>query len=95
MSTEVTDEEIEKAFLEVLRESLELNPRGLFTIKELCKYSPKTLNISDEDEQRRVLTGIYDLFLKGYLAWEYDFEETNPPFCHITHRGKEMLKRDI
>ncbi len=95
MSTEVTDEEIEEVLLEVLRQSPELNPRGIFTIQQLCKYSPETLNNSNEYEQRRVLTVIYNLFLKGYLAWGHDFKDPIPPFCHITHRGKEMLKRDI
>lgn len=98
MSTEVTDDEIEKELLELLRKGLELNKHGLFTIKQfckLCKYNQKTLNISDEDDQRRVLTGFYDLFLKGYLSWGHNFEKPKPPLFHITHRGKDMLKRDI
>ena len=94
MSTEVTDEEIEKVLLEKLRDDLVHNP-GLFTIKELCSCYPSTLNNYGKDEQRRVLTGIYDLFRNGYLAWGHDLEEPNPPLCHITHWGKEKLNKEI
>ena len=96
MSTEVTDEEIEKVLLEVLRKICESNPLGPQTINELCeeyKYSRKHLTISEDDEQRRVLSVIYGLFRNGHLAWGYNFEKPTAPHCHITDRGKEMLKR--
>ena len=94
MSTEVTDEEIEKALLDVLRKFLELNHRGCLSFKELSISFPRNRKGNGE-EQRRVLTGIHDLFLKGYLAWGHDFKNPTPPAIHITRRGIEMLERDI
>lgn len=52
----------------------------------------RRLNIGHriEDEQA-LLTFWSDLFRSGYLAWGYDLSNIDPPFCHITDRGRRVL----
>jgi hypothetical protein len=43
------------------------------------------------ESQQAILTAFYDLFRTGYLAWGYDLNNADPPFCHVTERGRRVL----
>lgn len=42
--------------------------------------------------QQAMLTFWGDLFRMGYLAWGYDLNNPNPPFCHLTRQGRMALE---
>lgn len=43
-----------------------------------------------EDEQA-LLTQLHDFFRTGYLAWGYNIMNPNPPFFHLTEKGRKTL----
>lgn len=52
------------------------------------------LNIAHNAElELAVLTTWSDLFRTGYLAWGFNLSNPNPPFFHITDRGRRALER--
>lgn len=54
----------------------------------------RRLNINHNAEQElAVLTLWGDLFRTGYLAWGFNLSNPNPPFFHITDRGRRALER--
>lgn len=44
------------------------------------------------DQERALLTVWHDLFRTGYLAWGHNLSNPEPPFCHITDKGRKVLK---
>ena len=42
--------------------------------------------------EQAVLTLFYDLFRNGHLAWGHNFNNTDPPFCHVTDQGRKTLE---
>ena len=44
-----------------------------------------------QQHQQALLTLYYDLFRTGHLAWGLNLSNTDPPHCHVTARGREML----
>lgn len=46
---------------------------------------------SQKDAQEGLLTLWYDLFREGYLSWGSDMASPNPPFCHLSERGRAFL----
>lgn len=49
------------------------------------------LDRTDESEQA-LLTIWYDLFRNGDLSWGYNLSNPDPPFCHLTEKGRTFLK---
>lgn len=47
----------------------------------------------NRDAERAVLTVFHDLFRNGYLAWGFDANNTDPPFCHVTAQGRTVLQQ--
>src|SRR4051812_21502647 len=43
------------------------------------------------EREQALLTFWSDLFRSGYLAWGYNLSNIDPPFCHITDRGRRVL----
>ncbi len=43
-------------------------------------------------EQQLLLTIWGDLFREGIIAWGADIDNMNPPFCHLTDRGRRALR---
>ena len=41
--------------------------------------------------EQALLTLWYDLFRTGQLAWGLNLANQNPPFCHLTDRGRKTL----
>ena len=44
------------------------------------------------DGQQAILTYWYDLFRNGILSWGYNLSNPDPPFCHVTDHGRNVLK---
>jgi len=45
------------------------------------------------DLEQAILTQWHDLFRTGYFAWGLNLSNPNPPFFHITDRGRRTLER--
>ena len=82
---------IKKTILDVVRE-LEPQGPGMFQQGSVLNECVKRLSMRDGDSQRALLTYWHDLFRTGYLAWGYNLSNPNPPFLHITERGRNILK---
>jgi hypothetical protein len=49
------------------------------------------MSSSDPVQVHVLLTIWHDLFRTGVLAWGWDFQQSAPPLCHLTERGRQML----
>lgn len=47
---------------------------------------------NNRDFEEAVLTQWADLFRTGLLAWGLDISNPNPPFFHLTERGRQVLQ---
>ncbi len=47
---------------------------------------------NDEELDQALLTFWHDLFRTGHLAWGKDVWNADPPFCHVTERGRRALQ---
>lgn len=48
---------------------------------------------NDSDLERAILAQWNDLFRTGYLGWGLNLSNPDPPFFHITDRGRSALER--
>lgn len=48
---------------------------------------------TDPELEQAILTEWHDLFRTGYLAWGLNIGNPNPPFFHLTERGRKALER--
>jgi hypothetical protein len=39
-----------------------------------------------------LLTYMYDLFRTGHLSWGFNYENPDPPWCHLTEKGRKALQ---
>ncbi len=39
-----------------------------------------------------LLTYLYDLFRTGHLSWGMNYENPDPPWCHLTEKGRKALE---
>jgi len=49
-------------------------------------------NARDKSDQQRLLLAWHDLFRTGHLCWGYSLGDPNPPFYHVTERGRQALQ---
>lgn len=88
----VTGEMIRRTFLEVIDEfsKKESSLQSGIVLREV----ELRLQVSRDFElQQAILTFWGDLFRMGYLAWGYDLNNPNPPFCHLTRQGRMALEQ--
>jgi hypothetical protein len=45
----------------------------------------------DPELEKAILTVFHDLFRIGHLAWGLNLANPNPPFFHVTERGRRSL----
>ena len=50
-----------------------------------------TLQYGNPALEEMVLTEWHDLFRTGFLSWGFNLSNPNPPFCHLTNRGRTAL----
>lgn len=88
----MTGSQIRKALLESVNELADAGG-GRQTIAVFTKIKEK-LNIphNDIDIQQALLTMWGDLFRNGYLCWGQNLDNPNPPFFHITEKGRKILR---
>jgi hypothetical protein len=81
---------------QVLLEAVELCDRrgeGHMQTRVILKEVVEQLSPTQRQQyQQALLTLYYDLFRTGHLAWGVNLSNTDPPHCHVTARGREMLK---
>lgn len=46
----------------------------------------------DMDAQQALLTMWHDLYRSGHLSWGFNIDNPEPPFCHMTDRGRAFLE---
>lgn len=81
--------ELRRALLQVVAEragSSNLQPASVVNeVARRVKLGPGI------EAEQALLTFWSDLFRSGYVAWGYNLDNANPPFCHITERGRRIL----
>lgn len=48
--------------------------------------------LRDQDQQIALLTLWNDLLRQGQIGWGFNVANPDPPFCHLTARGREALR---
>ncbi|WP_017416230.1 hypothetical protein [Clostridium tunisiense] len=85
--------QIRERLLEVISEYSKQGP-GYFQQSNVLRETAKSLDIKGDLELEQILlTEWNELFRIGYLAWGYDIANPEPPFCHLTLKAKENLKK--
>lgn len=86
-----TGEEIRRRLLEVIAEYSGTD--ASFQSGVVLREAQRRLGISrDVNLEQALLTLWHDLFRTGYLAWGYNLDNPNPPFCHLTDQGRRTLQ---
>lgn len=83
---------IRQTLLEVIEEASHRGP-GFMQLRPVMSKMARRLQdqLSGNGEQA-VLAAFQDLFRSGLLAWGWDLANPEPPWFHITDRGRETLK---
>jgi hypothetical protein len=53
----------------------------------------RKLGFRGDELEQALLTQFHELFRTGLLAWGLNISNANPPFFHLTDRGKKTLER--
>jgi hypothetical protein len=89
-------ENIRELLLQIVNERQPKNgrPDGSLQQGAILREAASRLNIvNDPDLELAVLSLWNGLFQTGYLAWGMNLSNPDPPFFHITERGKHGLAR--
>lgn len=89
-----TSQEIRQILLEEIRYSQPKTPMdGSLQQNTVLSRVSARLNVNnDTDLEQLVLAEWFGLFNTGFLSWGHNLSNSNPPFCHVTARGKDALK---
>ena len=88
---EVNGQNLRQVLLEVIERQSQR--RTGFQSKTVLREVAEQLNIMDNLEmQQALLTYWQDLFRTGHIAWGYNIDNINPPFCHLTEHGRRTLE---
>jgi len=89
MTTKLSGADIRKVLLEVVKE---LSKQGPFQQTSVLDEAANRLGIHlQSDLEQALLTAWYDQFREGHLQWGLSLANPNPPFCHVTDKGRETL----
>ncbi len=70
----------------------ERSRQGMFQTGPILHDAEERLGISrDLVSQQALLTFWHDLVRTGYIAWGYNTDNPDPPFCHLTEQGRTAL----
>jgi len=75
--------------LQAVQEAAKNYPLNLQAGNVLAKFKSQ---FSSVEYEQTVLTLWQDLFRTGYLAWGINLNNPDPPFFHLTARGKKSLE---
>ncbi len=89
-----SSQEIRQVLLEEIRSSQPKSSMdgSLQQNTVLSRVSERLQIHNNTDLEQVVLAEWYGLFNTGFLAWGHNLSNCNPPFCHVTSRGKDALK---
>jgi len=88
---ELTVERIRKALLSAVEKCSRSGPANLQG-RPVLKDAAEQLGILNDPEKKAVLLDVWnDLFRQGHIGWGMDIGNPDPPFCHLTARGREFL----
>ena len=89
----VDGSKIQSTLLQVVDEQHRGTDGGSFQQGTILREAAKRLGgrLSDEDGQA-LLTAWYALFRSGHLAWGFNLNNPDPPFCHVTTQGRRTLQ---
>lgn len=83
--------EIRKMLLVVIDEYSK-RPANNFQYRIIIAETAQRLNIRQNLEaEQALLTYWHDLIRTGHIAWGYNIDNADPPFCHLTEQGRKML----
>lgn len=90
MSPQPTGQDIRTTVLSVVKEH---STKGSgFQSRQVLTDVYRRLSIhSDTDLEQAILTFFHDLFRSGHLAWGFNLTNPDPPFMHLTDRGRRAL----
>lgn len=85
--------QIREKLLGVINEYNNVGP-GYFQQGSILHETARRLDIKGNlDLEQILLTEWNEMFRIGYLAWGYNLDNSEPPFCHLTLKAKENLKK--
>ena len=65
---------------------------GRFQSGSILKEVAERASLRRTEEQQVLLTLWHDLVRSGHIAWGLDVLNADPPFCHLTERGRKLLE---
>jgi hypothetical protein len=87
---------IREVLLEVVKEQDADRSGGNLQQTSVLNAAAKRLEVAthgDLTREEALLTVWHDLFRTGILAWGYNLMNPNPPFLHLTARGRQAIER--
>ena len=86
----ITGQDMRGALLEAVSAHKGNDPS--FQTGVILNQVAKKLGIRDNlQAEQALLTMWHDLFRQGMIAWGYNIQNSQPPFCHITEQGRLSL----
>ena len=84
-------ESVRSVLFEVIDELGWDKTRG-FQSGSVLKEVARRTNLQGTEKQQVLLTLWHDLVRSGHIAWGFDVLNADPPFCHLTERGRKLLE---
>lgn len=80
-----------QALLEAVKETSQREASS-FQTGVILGHAADRLRIRDNlKAEQALLTMWHDLFRQGMIAWGYNIDNSQPPFCHLTEQGRTIL----
>jgi hypothetical protein len=85
---------IRQTLLEVIEEYWQLGP-GYFQVEGILREAGKRLGIdpNNANNGQAILTAWSDFIRLGLIGYGYNLAMPNPPFCHLTEAGRQVLQQ--
>ena len=65
---------------------------GLFQSGSILNEVSRRAGLRGDRQEQVLLTLWHDLVRTGYIAWGVNVLNADPPFCHLTERGRRLLE---
>ena len=83
--------ELRQTLLSVVEKYSRSSPSS-FQSQSILQEAAELLHIERNlQAEQALLTYWHDLLRSGYIAWGYDLSNQNPPHCHLTENGRQLL----
>jgi hypothetical protein len=89
---EINGSDVRTILLEVIQEQNPKNDNQNLQSGTILSTAAQRLGLRHNNTQEQLLlTEWYELFRTGYMAWGFNIQNPNPPFCHLTKRGETAV----